>query len=76
MGGSHEESSLYSGAGCWAPQGAIIDLILKEVWLFIYLFSICLVAPEVTGTQALAFALPQFRAFPDLGGLMVFAKSA
>lgn len=46
------------GAGCWVPQGAIIDLILKEVWLFIYLFSICLVAPGRTGTQALAFVLP------------------
>lgn len=45
------------GAGCQAPQGAIIDFILKEVWLFIYFFSICLVAPGRTGTQALAFVL-------------------
>lgn len=47
------------GAGSWAPQGAIIDLILKEVWLFIYLFfSICLVAPGRIGAQVLAFVLP------------------
>ena len=47
------------GAGSWAPQGAIIDLILKKVWLFIYLcFSIWLVAPGRIGAQVLAFVLP------------------
>lgn len=43
------------GAGCQVPEGAITDLILKELWLFI---SICLVAPGRTGTQGLALVSP------------------
>ena len=54
------------GAGCRVPEGAITDLILKELWLFI---SICLVAPGRTGNTRACLCFTEFRAFPGLGWL-------